>query len=60
MTILFSFTTDSFVVDLLFFPSGNIGKLAIAGTINDLAVSGSKPLCLSAAFIIEEGFPFNN
>ena len=51
-----SFTTDSFVVDPLFFPGGNIGKLAIAGTVNDLAVSGAEPLYLSASFIIEEGF----
>lgn len=53
----FAFTTDSYVVDPLFFPGANIGKLAIAGTVNDLAVSGAKPLCLSAAFIIEEGLP---
>ncbi|MCD4663988.1 MAG: hydrogenase expression/formation protein HypE [Bacteroidales bacterium] len=51
-----SFTTDSFVVDPIFFPGGDIGKLAIAGTVNDLAVSGAKPLYLSAGFIIEEGF----
>ncbi len=50
-----SFTTDSFVVDPIFFPGGNIGKLAIAGTVNDLAVSGAKPLYLSTSFIIEEG-----
>ncbi len=55
---LLSFTTDSFVVDPLFFPGGDIGKLAVAGTVNDLAVSGAKPLYLSAAFIIEEGFSF--
>ena len=52
-----SFTTDSFVVDPIFFPGGNIGKLAIAGTVNDLAVSGATPLYLSTGFIIEEGFP---
>jgi hydrogenase expression/formation protein HypE len=52
---LISFTTDSFVVDPLFFKGGNIGKLAIAGTVNDLAVSGAKPLYLSVGFIIEEG-----
>jgi hydrogenase expression/formation protein HypE len=52
-----SMTTDSFVVDPLFFPGGDIGKLAIAGTVNDLAVSGAVPQYLSAAFIIEEGFP---
>ncbi len=55
-----AFTTDSFVVDPLFFPGGNIGKLAIAGTVNDLAVSGAKPLYLSASFIIEEGYDFND
>lgn len=51
-----AFTTDSFVVKPLFFKGGNIGKLAVCGTINDLAVSGAKPLYLSASFIIEEGF----
>lgn len=54
-----AFTTDSFVVDPLFFPGGDIGRLAVAGTVNDLAVSGAKPLYLSAGFIIEEGLPFN-
>ena len=54
-----AYTTDSFVVDPIFFPGGNIGKLAIAGTVNDLAVSGAKPLYLSCGFIIEEGFPFS-
>ncbi|WP_027414707.1 hydrogenase expression/formation protein HypE [Aneurinibacillus terranovensis] len=49
-------TTDSFVVKPLFFPGGNIGKLAIAGTVNDLAVSGAVPLYVTAAFILEEGF----
>ncbi len=52
-----AFTTDSFVVDPIFFPGGNIGKLAVCGTVNDLAVSGAKPLYLSASFIIEEGLP---
>ena len=52
-----SFTTDSFVVNPIVFPGGNIGNLAIAGTVNDLAVSGAKPLYLSAGFILEEGFP---
>jgi hydrogenase expression/formation protein HypE len=52
-----AFTTDSFVVTPLFFPGGDIGKLAVHGTINDLAMSGAVPLALSAAFIIEEGFP---
>ena len=51
-----AFTTDSFVVTPLFFPGGDIGKLAVHGTINDLAMSGAMPLALSAAFIIEEGF----
>lgn len=53
---MLAFTTDSFVVDPLFFPGGDIGKLAVAGTVNDLAVSGAKPLYISSAFIIEEGF----
>ncbi len=52
-----AFTTDSFVIDPLFFPGGNIGKLAVCGTVNDLAVSGAKPLYISVSFIIEEGFP---
>ncbi len=52
-----AFTTDGFVVDPLFFPGGDIGKLAVAGTVNDLAVAGAEPLALSAAFIIEEGLP---
>src|SRR5579864_6446085 len=49
-------TTDSFVVKPLFFPGGDIGSLAVHGTINDLAMGGAQPLYLSAAFIIEEGF----
>ena len=53
-----AFTTDSFVVDPIFFPGGDIGKLAVAGTVNDVAVSGAKPLYLSTSFILEEGFPF--
>ncbi len=52
-----AFTTDSFVVRPLFFPGGDIGKLAVCGTVNDLAVGGAKPLFLSAAFILEEGLP---
>lgn len=52
-----AYTTDSYVVDPLFFPGGNIGKLAVCGTVNDLAVSGAVPGYISAAFIIEEGFP---
>ena len=50
-----AFTTDSFVVRPLFFPGGDIGRLAVHGTVNDLAVGGAKPLFLSAAFILEEG-----
>lgn len=53
---LLAFTTDSYVIDPIFFPGGNIGKLAVCGTVNDLAVSGSIPLFLSTSFIIEEGF----
>jgi hydrogenase expression/formation protein HypE len=52
-----AFTTDSFVVKPLFFPGGDIGSLAVHGTINDLAMGGAEPLFLSAAFIIEEGLP---
>ena len=51
------FSTDSYVVHPIFFPGGDIGKLAIAGTVNDIAVMGAKPVSLSVAFIIEEGFP---
>jgi len=54
-----AFTTDSYVVDPVFFPGGDIGKLAVCGTVNDLAVSGARPLYLSAGFIIEEGFSFS-
>ncbi|MGK7923714.1 MAG: hydrogenase expression/formation protein HypE [Spirulina sp.] len=50
-----AFTTDSYVVDPLFFPGGNIGTLAVNGTVNDLAVSGAKPLYLSCGIILEEG-----
>lgn len=53
-----AFTTDSYVVSPLFFPGGDIGELAVYGTVNDLAVSGAVPLFLTAGFIIEEGFPF--
>lgn len=52
-----AFTTDSFVVRPLFFPGGDIGRLAVCGTVNDLAVMGAEPLYLSIGFIIEEGFP---
>jgi len=55
--ISLAFTTDSYVIDPIFFPGGDIGKLAVCGTLNDLAVSGARPLFLSAAFILEEGFP---
>jgi len=54
-----AFTTDSFTVSPIFFNGGNIGKLAIAGTVNDLAMMGAKPLYLSASFMIEEGFAFD-
>jgi hydrogenase expression/formation protein HypE len=54
-----AFTTDSYVVSPVFFPGGDIGKLAVCGTVNDLAMSGAKPLYLSLAFIIEEGFSQN-
>ena len=50
-----AFTTDSYVIKPLFFPGGDIGRLAVCGTINDLAVMGAKPLYLSSALIIEEG-----
>lgn len=55
-----AFTTDSFVVRPLFFPGGDIGRLAVHGTVNDLAVSGARPLFLSAAFILEEGLPLDD
>lgn len=51
-----AYTTDSYVVTPLFFPGGNIGELAVNGTVNDLAVSGAEPLYLTAGFVIEEGF----
>ncbi len=50
-----AFTTDSYVVQPLFFPGGDIGTLAINGTVNDLAMCGARPSCLSAGFILEEG-----
>ena len=53
------FTTDSYVVDPLFFPGGDIGKLAVHGTINDLAMRGGRPLCLSLGLILEEGLPLD-
>ena len=52
-----AFTTDSFVVTPIFFPGGDIGRLAVNGTVNDLAMSGARPLYLAAAFILEEGLP---
>jgi len=53
-----AFTTDSYVVDPIFFPGGDIGRLAVCGTVNDLAMCGAEPLYLSAGLILEEGFPF--
>jgi hydrogenase expression/formation protein HypE len=55
-----AFTTDSFVVRPLFFPGGDIGQLAVNGTINDLAMTGATPLALSASFILEEGLPVSD
>ena len=55
-----AFTTDSFVVTPVFFPGGDIGSLAVNGTVNDLAMSGARPLYLSAGFILEEGFPMSD
>jgi hydrogenase expression/formation protein HypE len=55
-----AFTTDSFVVTPIFFPGGDIGHLAVHGTVNDLAMSGAQPLYLSAAFILEEGLPVDD
>jgi hydrogenase expression/formation protein HypE len=52
-----AFSTDSYVVSPLFFPGGDIGKLAVCGTVNDLSMSGARPLWLSAGFILEEGLP---
>jgi hydrogenase expression/formation protein HypE len=52
-----AFTTDTYVVDPLFFPGGDIGKLAVAGTVNDLAMSGARPLFLSCGVVLEEGLP---
>ncbi len=55
-----AFSTDSYVVSPIFFPGGDIGKLAVNGTVNDLAMCGARPLYLSAAFIIEEGCPMKD
>jgi hydrogenase expression/formation protein HypE len=54
-----AFTTDSYVVRPLFFPGGDVGSMAVHGTVNDLAMSGARPVYLSAAFIIEEGLPMD-
>ena len=54
-----AFSTDSFVVKPLFFPGGDIGKLAVCGTVNDIAMKGAEPLFISLAFIIEEGLEFS-
>ncbi len=55
-----AFSTDTFVIDPPFFPGGNIGSLAVHGTVNDLAMCGARPLALSAGFILEEGFPMED
>jgi len=55
-----AFTTDSYVVNPIFFPGGDIGKLAVCGTVNDLAMSGAVPLYLSISLVIEEGFPLSD
>ncbi len=55
-----AFTTDSYVVDPIFFPGGDIGSLAVCGTVNDLAMRGARPCYLSVGFIIEEGFPLSD
>ncbi|MEP7076025.1 MAG: hydrogenase expression/formation protein HypE [Acidobacteriota bacterium] len=55
-----AFTTDSYVVDPIFFPGGDIGELAVHGTVNDLAMSGARPLYLSVGFILEEGLPIDD
>src|SRR3989339_1976352 len=55
-----AFTTDSYVVSPIFFPGGDIGKLAVCGTVNDLSMVGARPLYLSCAMVIEEGFPLKD
>jgi hydrogenase expression/formation protein HypE len=55
-----AFTTDSYVIDPIFFPGGDIGSLAVYGTVNDLAVCGAEPLWMSVGFILEEGFPMED
>ncbi len=57
---IISFTTDSYVIKPLFFPGGDIGKLSVCGTVNDIAVSGAVPKYISASFVIEEGFPVSD
>ena len=54
-----AFTTDSYVVQPLFFPGGDIGTLAVNGTVNDLLMAGAKPVALTAGFILEEGLPLD-
>ena len=56
----FAFSTDSFVIRPLFFPGGDIGSLAVHGTVNDVAMCGARPLAISAGFILEEGFPMED
>jgi hydrogenase expression/formation protein HypE len=55
-----AFTTDSYVVSPIFFPGGDIGALAVYGTVNDLSMVGARPLCITAGFILEEGFPLED
>jgi len=55
-----TFTTDSFIVKPIFFPGGDIGRLAVCGTVNDASMRGAKPLYLTSAFIIEEGYPMED
>ena len=55
-----SFSTDTYVVDPIFFPGGNIGELAVNGTVNDIAMSGAAPMVLSTGLVIEEGFPLSD
>ena len=55
-----AFSTDSYVVSPIFFPGGDIGKLAVHGTVNDLAMCGAKPMHLSVSFILEEGLPMDD
>jgi len=55
-----AFSTDSYVVSPIFFPGGDIGRMAVHGTVNDLAMCGATPLYLSVGFILEEGLPMND